>query len=668
MLNRFGPVSARGEILEIEDFVSGLLGALATETGPDSAGAIGEFIEQVAGRRTDTALGLLRGIGALGPTIELRAAAAAGADVLAATRAEPPWAPRLAEAAFVESWRLGDVYGDQATLLCVFERSGERHGLVVSIDFNHLGGWVEDITPVDNVEEVLPELRRAALASNGVLVFGSIAPDEARRLVEDGIAATEMTIDAQTGEGYSGYRTLALARCRIMPGPAVSVEVTVPDAERDAIVESFLAAGVTGTPDADAVRYLARLLVDYGCDYDGGQPLRVGPAKLETFLLGYLPRKVVLDDTDRAALPDVISEFCSWAAEQSQLPPAARDELADVVAQLTEDFTDVYDDAANASPARAMLADLDPDVDLSTTQATMERRMFAMPYFGTRIGDEDFPRLDPNDDDERHLLVVGEHPEFHAAQRLQAQGMERLDVTHALGGVLTEHVWNALDRDEPVDPEAYPRALDALAAPSAKRPGRSRRKAGTSAAEQHRIESGVVQLKVTLRWSKPPIWRRLRVPVSTTLAQLHDVIQAAFGWEDEHLHVFEVDGERYAPREFQLDFTKASDRVRLSTVCSVVGLKMRYEYDFGDSWTHDIVVEQAGENDGVRHAVCLAGRRAGPVEDCGGIGGWEYLCEILADPSHPDYEERLEWLGHVPDPAAFDLAAVNQALARLELG
>jgi hypothetical protein len=80
-----------------------------------------------------------------------------------------------------------------------------------------------------------------------------------------------------------------------------------------------------------------------------------------------------------------------------------------------------------------------------------------------------------------------------------------------------------------------------------------------------------------------------------------------------------------------------------------------------------VLVEKVAGPDGVGHAECLAGRRSGPVEDCAGIGGWEYLCEVLADPNHPEREDRIEWLGYEPDPSYFDLDAVNRALAWVPL-
>ena len=187
--------------------------------------------------------------------------------------------------------------------------------------------------------------------------------------------------------------------------------------------------------------------------------------------------------------------------------------------------------------------------------------------------------------------------------------------------------------------------------------------------------SGVVsgraihKIKVSLQGSRPPIWRRLEVPSGITLRQLHDVIQAAFGWQDYHLWMFETAVGRYGIADRELGHRDAG-KARLAEVAVVAGSRLGYTYDFGDSWDHDILVEAVGDAEpGVGYPRCLAGRRAGPPEDCGGVWGYETLVEVLADPSHDEHEERLEWLGLESaaefDPGAFDLAEVNTALSGL---
>ncbi|MQA07989.1 MAG: plasmid pRiA4b ORF-3 family protein [Pseudonocardiaceae bacterium] len=177
------------------------------------------------------------------------------------------------------------------------------------------------------------------------------------------------------------------------------------------------------------------------------------------------------------------------------------------------------------------------------------------------------------------------------------------------------------------------------------------------------------RIKVTLRGAKPPIWRRLEVPADISLARLHTVIQIAFGWEDCHLHAFRTPYGDFGIDDAELGY-RAEEPVSLEQVAPGEKSKIRYTYDFGDSWDHEIQVEKVlDREDAENHPRCTGGRRAAPPEDCGGIASYAYLVEILADPSHPEHEERLDWLGLDAaskfDPVAFDTGAINQALARL---
>ncbi|CAI7974204.1 conserved hypothetical protein [Frankia sp. Hr75.2] len=179
----------------------------------------------------------------------------------------------------------------------------------------------------------------------------------------------------------------------------------------------------------------------------------------------------------------------------------------------------------------------------------------------------------------------------------------------------------------------------------------------------------VYQVKVGLRDAKPPIWRRLEVPADTSLARLHTILQTAFGWDDSHLHVFETPYGRFGRPDADLG-QRAEAAVSLEQVLPDVKAKISYTYDFGDDWEHQIVLEKILDPDpSVRYPRCTGGRRAAPPDDCGGIWGYEALLETLGNPSHPEHEERLEWLGlDNPadlDPARFDAEEVTAALSRL---
>ena len=184
-------------------------------------------------------------------------------------------------------------------------------------------------------------------------------------------------------------------------------------------------------------------------------------------------------------------------------------------------------------------------------------------------------------------------------------------------------------------------------------------------------QTRVVQFKVTLRGARPPIWRRVQVPATFSLEGFHYVIQAAMGWENCHLHQFLVGGVYYSalsPGGLAIEWNDEMEDERAVTLGDLVrreGQKFLYEYDFGDGWRHDVLVEKLLDaEEGVRYPVCTGGKRACPPEDCGGVWGYESLLEALADPDDPDHEDMAEWAGEI-DPEAFDLDAVNQRLERL---
>ncbi|MFO7897449.1 MAG: plasmid pRiA4b ORF-3 family protein [Planctomycetota bacterium] len=177
------------------------------------------------------------------------------------------------------------------------------------------------------------------------------------------------------------------------------------------------------------------------------------------------------------------------------------------------------------------------------------------------------------------------------------------------------------------------------------------------------------ELKITLLESDPPIWRLVRVPADIRLSHLHRVIQIAMGWEDDHLHQFVIKGASY------MDFgrpgpdidTQDEDATRLSEVVTRVNTKLRYWYDFGDDWWHEIQLKRMIRipPDEKIALVCVDGAGACPPEDCGGVWGYYTKLDILEDPEHPDHPYVAEWMGEDFDPDAFDREAVNQRLERL---
>ena len=175
----------------------------------------------------------------------------------------------------------------------------------------------------------------------------------------------------------------------------------------------------------------------------------------------------------------------------------------------------------------------------------------------------------------------------------------------------------------------------------------------------------IYQIKISLIGAKPPIWRTVLVPSNLKLAAFHDVIQVAMGWTDSHLHQFIANNVFYGipDDDFELEMEDES-KYKLSQLLKKEKESIIYEYDFGDSWEHKILLEKILPFDTkMALPVCIKGKRACPPEDCGGIWGYEELLKTISDPKHPDYENMLEWLGGEFDPEEFDLEEINGNLA-----
>jgi hypothetical protein len=174
----------------------------------------------------------------------------------------------------------------------------------------------------------------------------------------------------------------------------------------------------------------------------------------------------------------------------------------------------------------------------------------------------------------------------------------------------------------------------------------------------------VYQIKITLAGVRPAVWRRLAVPGSATLKELHDILQVAMGWTDSHLHQFEANGRLYGTPdpEFEMN-VKNETRVRLDEVLPREKESMIYEYDFGDGWVHRIVLEKIlPPTPELKVPKCVAGARACPPEDCGGVYGYAEFLKAIEDSSHPEHGEMLEWIGGEFDPDRFDLEEINEFL------
>ncbi|MDF5736634.1 MULTISPECIES: IS1096 element passenger TnpR family protein [unclassified Nostoc] len=188
----------------------------------------------------------------------------------------------------------------------------------------------------------------------------------------------------------------------------------------------------------------------------------------------------------------------------------------------------------------------------------------------------------------------------------------------------------------------------------------------TMASKKSASNQTIYQLKITLKNIRPPIWRRIQVLSSTTLEQLHLIVQEVMGWDNYHMHQFSIAGIDYG--QPQPEFNVRSEKtVKLSQVVKDEKSKFFYTYDFGDSWEHEILVEkELPSTPDTNYPVFITGKRACPPEDCGGSWGYAELLEIISDPSHPEYEERMEWVGESFNPDTFDINDVNQRLREFQ--
>ena len=183
-------------------------------------------------------------------------------------------------------------------------------------------------------------------------------------------------------------------------------------------------------------------------------------------------------------------------------------------------------------------------------------------------------------------------------------------------------------------------------------------------------ENEIATLRIDLLDTDPPIWREVAVPTSMTLAALHQTVQAAMGWYDQHLWEMRIGPQRYAPPMPGDDGwggppTRDAAKVRLREVLKSRRTVIDYVYDMGDSWEHRLTLTgvRAGEADG-EYPRYLAGERACPPEDCGGIPGFYETLDALADPAHPDHAHAVEWFEDY-DPDVIDDEVVRIGLSRI---
>ncbi|GAB2928362.1 hypothetical protein GCM10027203_30410 [Nonomuraea fastidiosa] len=454
--------------LDAELMVSDMIGAWwgRRVRGGDVEQVLGEgLVDYAAKAGTPASLTLLICLAYLGTARQGAKAEGAALAMMESGVARPGWADRVGAVKPAGCYVSRDAYGDQDTVICTFayrwndsDQPIDRHALVLVVDYN-MNGMARDAWVSSQVDKLL-EQARAEAEDNPLLIFEEIEPDQARALLESAMKATrEPKTPPPVSDSYSAYHAFARARLKALPPgrkrPApLHSEAPYSRERRAMLAAEFLASDdAEHLSDPSAASRCADHIIDYGCEQDFNRPLRVSPIKCETFLLDWLPRKVMLSEAEQEAMPHVLAAWVRFAARRTGLPEQGLKATLDAVWEAIGKFPEAYRDPTTFGLDRALLERLLPDGDLSA----LARRAFAFPYLqGTHNG-IDLDRLDPADPaDRRTLLEIDhdagmdqEHLAWHeeiasrlwdgdppqlweAAQRLLDLGHDRHDVLHVL--------------------------------------------------------------------------------------------------------------------------------------------------------------------------------------------------------------------------------------------
>jgi hypothetical protein len=175
----------------------------------------------------------------------------------------------------------------------------------------------------------------------------------------------------------------------------------------------------------------------------------------------------------------------------------------------------------------------------------------------------------------------------------------------------------------------------------------------------------VYAIKVTLLGTSPP---RLEAHFSSsryyTPQYLHRTLQTVMGWTNSHVHQFILQRQKFFDPRHRVG-TKVADesRTRLGDLIWTAGARLLYEYDFGDGWQHELLLEEVLLGDESFRQLCVAGDRNCPPEDCGGSTGFSELLKALQDSTHPEHDDIREWVGDFV-PESFSADEINRRLRR----
>jgi hypothetical protein len=459
--------------LDAELMVSELLGTWWPQRHHSAGGAgveqvVGEgLVDYAAGQPSPAALALLSGVACLGTPRQAIAAEQGAITMIESGVKAPSWADHLGAVTPAECYVNSDEWGDQDEIICVFSYAGEEpHALVSVVDYNSEGmirdGWV-----TSRVDKLLEHCTQAA-AGKPADKFRQIDPPQARRVLQAALEATDAAEDPPVSDSFASYHAFIRARVRALPpspGRGARARRTWSRERRALLAAEFLASDeAEEVSDRQAASRCADRIIDFGCDQDNGRPLRMSPVKVQNFLLGWLPRKVMLSSADQDAMPHVLAAWTRWGGHKCGLAEAAIAQTLETVFDSMGTFSRIYRDPAEFGLDEALVARLLPDADLEA----LPRRAFAFPVLEGRHGGVDLSKLDPANPADRRLLLaadhdtktgspsaagVGRHIDRHlamadrlwrgdpptlwdAAQRLLDGGEDRHLVLHALMDVL----------------------------------------------------------------------------------------------------------------------------------------------------------------------------------------------------------------------------------------
>jgi hypothetical protein len=462
--------------LDAELMVSELLG---TWWGQRSGGRRAATVEQLVGeglvdyagkQHSPAALALLSGIACLGTPRQAAKAERAALDLIEAGVPCPGWAEHLGAVTAAESYVNPDDLGDKDEVICVFSYAGEEsHALVTVVDYNS-DGMIRDGWVTSRVDKLLDHCREASSqrGAQGKYAFRQVDAGQARHMLETALTQTDAATDPAVSESFASYHAFIRARIRALPPQAGhSLSGTGPRRQawskdrRAMLAAEFLASDeAEDLSDRGSASHCADRIIDYGCDRDFGRPLRMSPVKVETFLIKWLPRKVMLSFAEQDAMPHVLAAWVRWAGRRRGLAEAAITETLEAVFNSIGTFAQAYRDPAEFGLDYTLVRRLLPDSDLEA----LPRRAFAFPVLEGWHSGTDLSILDPSDPRDRRALLaadhatpapggVGRHIERHmvladrlwrgdppelweAAQRLLDAGQDRHLVLHALMAVL----------------------------------------------------------------------------------------------------------------------------------------------------------------------------------------------------------------------------------------